>query len=176
MKDVWFQLGEPSFILLSLALVLQHASHLPSYIRFVDYLVVTTLHSLLVNSVTKLLAMLQEQVRQTPSRAIIESWNKNSVAITDPIHQEMDRKVGLYFSASTLLHTVTLRRCSTDQYSVLFWLPCVSPNVQPLFTTEMILETNTLTYKPSEENFQVGFPNCYEQLLSTVCVVCLLIP
>ncbi|KAG7241317.1 hypothetical protein INR49_025751, partial [Caranx melampygus] len=99
----------------------KYCSRLICFIRFVDYVVVTTLHSLLVNAVTKLLAMLQEQVRQTPSHAIIERWNKNSETVTHPPDQEMDRK---------------------------------SPNVQPLFTTEVILETNTLTYKPSEENFQ----------------------
>uniref|UniRef100_A0A3B4T6A4 Dynein axonemal heavy chain 6 n=1 Tax=Seriola dumerili TaxID=41447 RepID=A0A3B4T6A4_SERDU len=97
------------------------------FFRLVDYLVVNTLHSLLVNAVAKLLAVLQEQVHRTPSHAIIQSWNQHSEAITDPGDQEMERKVG---------H---------------------SPHVQPMFISELILETNALTYKPSGENFQCVF-------------------
>lgn len=92
-----------------------------SFVRYIDYLVVTTLHSLMVKSVTKLLAMLQEQGHQTPSRAVIESWSNNSEAVTDPDNQDMDKKVGLgcypVFPPAKplgllLFHAITLRRCS----------------------------------------------------------------
>lgn len=45
----------------------------------------------------KLLAVLQEQVGQTPSHADIESWSQLSEATTDPA-EDMDKKVGHCFS------------------------------------------------------------------------------
>lgn len=80
-------------------------SHLPSFIRLVDYLVVSTMHTLVVNAVAKLLAVFQEQVRRTPSHAIIQSWSQHSEATTDPAEEQMDKKVGHCFS---IIYSVTL--------------------------------------------------------------------
>ncbi|XP_071360020.1 dynein axonemal heavy chain 6 [Trachinotus anak] len=119
------------------------SSRLICFIRLVDYLVVDTMHSLLVNAVGKLLAVIQEQVRQTPSHAVIQTWNQHSEAVTDPADQEMDRKS----VESETLH------------------------VQPLFVSELILETNALTYKPSEENFQETIAEVIDQFEKTVMSV-----
>ncbi|XP_076584320.1 dynein axonemal heavy chain 6 [Chaetodon auriga] len=110
------------------------------FIRLVDYLVVSTLHILVVNAVAKLLAVLQEQVRQTPSHAIIQSWSQQSEATTDPVEEEMDKK-------------------------------SETPCVQPMFITELILDTNALIYKPSEENFQETVVEIIGRLEETVVSV-----
>lgn len=100
-------------------------SHLPSFIRLVDYLVVNTLYILVVNAVAKLLAVFQEQVRQTPSHAIIQSWNQHSEATTDPAEEEMDKKVGHCVSiiySVTIVITISTKlsfQADTDQCSVL---------------------------------------------------------
>lgn len=107
-------------------------SHLPSFIRLVDYLVVSTLHILVVNAVAKLLAVLQEQVRQTPGHAMIQNWNQHSEATTDPVEEEMDKKVGHCFSiinSETTVITVSANLfffVKQTQTSVQFWLVCVS--------------------------------------------------
>lgn len=67
--------------------------YLPSFIRLVDYLVVNTLHSLVVNAVATLLVMLQDKICQTPSRATIESWNQRSVASTGHADEEVGNKL-----------------------------------------------------------------------------------
>ncbi|XP_070836417.1 dynein axonemal heavy chain 6 [Chaetodon trifascialis] len=110
------------------------------FIRLVDYLVVSTLHILVVNAVAKLLAVLQEQVRQTPCHAIIQSWSQQSEATADAAEEEMDKK--------------------SD-----------TPCVQPMFITELILDMNALTYKPSEENFQETVLEIIERLEETVVSV-----
>ena len=80
-----------------------------SFIRLVDYMVVKTLHSLVVNAVAKLLAVLQKQVDLTPGSAIIQSSSQHSETTTDPVDQEMDGKVGCCFSIFTS-GTITLSR------------------------------------------------------------------
>lgn len=73
-------------------------SHLPSFIRLVDYMVVNTLHTLVVNAVAKLLAELQELVLQTPSHATIQSWSQHHEATADCAGEGTDKKVGHCFS------------------------------------------------------------------------------
>ncbi|XP_070782457.1 dynein axonemal heavy chain 6 [Enoplosus armatus] len=103
-----------------------HSSRLICFVRLVDYLVLDTLHILVVNAVAKLLAVLQEQVCLTPSHAAIQSWSQHSEDTADPAEEEMDKK-------SVKSET----RC-----------------VQPMFISELVLDTTALTYKPSEEKFQ----------------------
>lgn len=93
-------------------------SHLLSFIRLVDYLVVNTLHTLVVNAVTKLLAELQEQVRQTPSYAVIRSWSQHSEAVNDPADQEMDTKVRRWFRVFT--SAISAKPYQLQQGSILY--------------------------------------------------------
>ncbi|XP_045894233.1 dynein axonemal heavy chain 6-like [Micropterus dolomieu] len=115
------------------------SGRLMCFIRLVDYLVLNTLHVLVVNAVTKLLAVLQEQVGQTPSHADIQSWSQLSEATTDPA-EDMDKK-------SEISH------------------------LQPMFISELMLDTVTLTYKPSEENFQKTVAEIIGQFEKTVMSV-----
>lgn len=73
---------------------------MPSFVRLVDYLVITTLHSCAVNAVDEILTLLQVQAGQTTSNAIIQSWTLDSDAATDCTEKEMDKKVGELFSTS----------------------------------------------------------------------------
>ncbi|KAK5899926.1 hypothetical protein CesoFtcFv8_009352 [Champsocephalus esox] len=98
-----------------------HSTRVICFIRLVDFVVVDTLYILVANAVAKLLSVLKEQVQQTPSHDVIQSWSQHCEVATDTTKEEMDKKPG---------------------------------RVQPMFITELILEPNTLTYKPSEENFQ----------------------
>lgn len=66
-----------------------------SFIRLVNYLVASTMHNLVVSAVAKLLALLQERVRLTPSHSLIESWGQQPEATTGPAEEDMQRKVGL---------------------------------------------------------------------------------
>uniref|UniRef100_A0A8C4HQX9 AAA+ ATPase domain-containing protein n=1 Tax=Dicentrarchus labrax TaxID=13489 RepID=A0A8C4HQX9_DICLA len=103
-----------------------HCSRLICFIRLVDHMVVNTLHTLVVNAVAKLLAVLQELVCQTPSHATIQSWSQHHEATTDCAGEGTDKKS----------------------------VKSETPRVQPMFISELMLETNALTYKPSEEEFQ----------------------
>ncbi|KAM7393703.1 hypothetical protein PAMP_020556 [Pampus punctatissimus] len=68
------------------------SNRLICFIRLVDYLVVNTLHILVVNAVAKLLAVFQEQVGRTPSHAIIQSWGQQPEAVTDAAEDNIDNK------------------------------------------------------------------------------------
>lgn len=109
-----------------LKFIREQKSRLFCFIRLVDYLVVNTLHSLVVNAVDKLLTVLKEHIGQTPSHAIIQSWSHHSEDATDPVEVEMDKKPA----------------------------ESKAPQVHPVFMSELMLDTNTLTYKPPEEDFQ----------------------
>uniref|UniRef100_A0A8C3ADL9 Dynein axonemal heavy chain 6 n=1 Tax=Cyclopterus lumpus TaxID=8103 RepID=A0A8C3ADL9_CYCLU len=92
-----------------LSVQLFSAPHLPSFIRLVDYLVVNTLHVLVANTVATLLAVLQEQVCQTPSHAIIQSWSLSSEV--DPAEREMSQEVVYCFSTIIVLFPVSFPNC-----------------------------------------------------------------
>uniref|UniRef100_A0A667W9Y7 Dynein axonemal heavy chain 6 n=1 Tax=Myripristis murdjan TaxID=586833 RepID=A0A667W9Y7_9TELE len=94
-------------------------SYLTSFVRLVDYMVDNTMHVLMVNSVSRLLAVLQEQVDSTPNHAMIQTWGQPET-IDAPTAGERKK-----------------------------------PPILPMFTSELILDTNALIYQPSEENFQV---------------------
>ncbi|XP_068585091.1 dynein axonemal heavy chain 6-like [Cebidichthys violaceus] len=109
-----------------------------NFIRLVDYLVANTLRVVVANAVAKLLAVLQEQVSGTPSRAIIQSWSLS--AEVDPPEEE------------------TRQKSET----------CCGP---PMFISELTLDLNALTYKPSEENFQEAFAEIVGSFVKTVMSV-----
>ncbi|XP_062296546.1 dynein axonemal heavy chain 6 [Scomber scombrus] len=116
------------------------SNRLICFIRLVDYLVVNTMHNLVVNAVTKLQAAFQEQVGRTPGHDIIQSWGQRTEAATDAAEGEIDKK------------SETARG-------------------QPMFTSELTLETNALSYKPSEENFQEAFAEIIGKFQETVMSV-----
>uniref|UniRef100_A0A8C4HR50 Dynein, axonemal, heavy chain 6 n=2 Tax=Dicentrarchus labrax TaxID=13489 RepID=A0A8C4HR50_DICLA len=120
-----------------------HSSRLICFIRLVDYLVVNTLHTLVVNAVSKLLAVFQEQVRQTASHATIQSWSQHCEATADCAEKETDKKS----------------------------VKSETSHVQPMFISELMLDTNALTYRPSEEDFQGTVAEIILQFEKTVMSV-----
>ncbi|XP_078146083.1 dynein axonemal heavy chain 6 [Centroberyx gerrardi] len=126
-----------------------HCKRLTCFVRLVDYLVVNTMHILMVNSSAGLLAVLQEQVDSTPSHAIIQSWGQPE-ATTTPTEEELDKKVGHPSNKSA--------------------------PVLPMFISELMLDTNTLTYQPSEDNFQETVAEIMGRFQKTVLSVDKLVP
>ncbi|KAM9314768.1 dynein axonemal heavy chain 6 [Pholidichthys leucotaenia] len=114
------------------------------FIRLVDYLVTSNLHSAVVSATNELLTLLQEQVNHTPSHDIIQSWSHISEDASDTQEKEMNEKV-------------------SDQPEI--------PQVCPAFMTEMVLDINGLTFKPSEENFQEAFADVIGQIVNTMTSV-----
>ncbi|MCJ8749245.1 hypothetical protein PDJAM_G00174240 [Pangasius djambal] len=51
-----------------------HCNRLTCFIRLADYLIMSTLHTLAVNSISKLLNTLQEHGAHTPTHTLIQSW------------------------------------------------------------------------------------------------------
>ncbi|XP_023668206.2 dynein axonemal heavy chain 6 [Paramormyrops kingsleyae] len=96
-----------------------HCKRLTCFIRLVDYLILDTLYTLVVNSVTSLLSFLKEHIDNTPSEDVIQSW-----CLSEP---EEDTKKG------SVVDNVA------------------SP--PPMFTSEVLLETQCLSFKPSLEDF-----------------------
>ncbi|XP_029367943.1 dynein heavy chain 6, axonemal [Echeneis naucrates] len=86
------------------------SSRLVCFIRLVDYLVVDTMHSLFTNAVVKLLAVFQKQLCQTPSHAIIQSWNQSSEGVADPAHKETDSKSETSHIQPLFISELTLER------------------------------------------------------------------
>ncbi|KAM4603926.1 dynein axonemal heavy chain 6 [Polymixia lowei] len=128
-----------------------HCMRLTCFVRLVDYLVVSTMHVLMVNSVARLLAGLQEQVGCTPSHATIQSWGRPETS-ADPAEEEMETKSVVSDSSS---------ECSP---------------LLPMFISELMLDTHALTYQPSEENFQKTIAEIIGRFQETVLFVDTLVP
>jgi len=73
---------------------------LHSFIRMADYLIVNTTHMLVVNSVSKLLSVFQEQNTHTPSFALIQSWAGSETS------QDPEIKVSML--VSMLVHKINI--------------------------------------------------------------------
>jgi len=71
---------------------------LHSFIRMADYLIVNTTHMLVVNSVSKLLSVFQEQNTHTPSFALIQSWAGSETS------QDPEIKVSMLVSTQNKHH------------------------------------------------------------------------
>ncbi|KAM9770210.1 dynein axonemal heavy chain 6 [Menidia menidia] len=127
--------GEKDKDILSTINLAFYCKRLICFIRLVDYLMVSALHSLVVTAVEKLLTVFQEGVGQMPCHAIIQSWSHHFEAASE---QEMDKKA-----------------------------PCV----HPLFMSELMLDSNALTYKPSQEDFQETAEEIIRQFENTVMSV-----
>ncbi|XP_069560973.1 dynein axonemal heavy chain 6 [Brachyistius frenatus] len=119
-------------------------SRITCFTRLVDYMVITTLHSLVVNEVDRLLAVLEEQVAETPSHPVIRTWSQKRMSVTDPAEKETDKKKSVESEA---------------------------PHGHPVFISELMLDTDALTFKPSEEEYQDALAKIIEQFGETVISV-----
>ncbi|KAJ8000572.1 hypothetical protein DPEC_G00181780 [Dallia pectoralis] len=121
-----------------------HCRRLTCFVRLADYLVVNTLHVLVVNSVTRLLTTLQEQVDHTPTHAVIHSWVHAPAA-----------GAGGGAETGALGATEDSGKKSAEPS-----IGLVSP--LPMFVSELILEPQGLTYEPSVDSFQ----ECVSEIIS----------
>ncbi|XP_064860607.1 dynein axonemal heavy chain 6-like [Oncorhynchus nerka] len=114
-----------------------HCRRLTCFIRLADYLMVNTMHILAVNSVAKLLAVLQDQIQHTPTHAVIHSWaDTDAAGDGGGATEDSDRK-------------------ATE--------PTVEAvHLLPMFVSELMLETHALTYEPSVDVFQ----ECVSEIIS----------
>ncbi|XP_067106416.1 dynein axonemal heavy chain 6 [Osmerus mordax] len=135
-----------------------HCRRLTCFVRLADYLIVNTMHILVVNSVAGLLSVLQEQISCTPTHAVIHSWadpdavaavpdaRSNTAAASD----DTNKKVPLWSSEA--------------------------PPLQPMFMSELMLETHSLTYEPSLDQFQECVTEIISQFHETVLSLETLVP
>ncbi|XP_035385934.1 dynein heavy chain 6, axonemal [Electrophorus electricus] len=114
-----------------------HCSRLTCFIRLADYLIMNTMHVLAVNSISKLLSLLQEQNTHTPSHALIQSWA----------------------SGETSHETQTKDNVSEQS---------ADASLLPMFITELMLDTQSLPFRPSIDDFQACFAEVISRFQRTV--------
>ncbi|KAK1792527.1 hypothetical protein P4O66_012465 [Electrophorus voltai] len=147
-----------------------HCSRLTCFIRLADYLIMNTMHVLAVNSISKLLSLLQEQNTHTPSHALIQSWASGETS------HETQTKVGVGVSVSLCVCIF----CNAEYYYVGITVTCVriqADNVSeqsadasllPMFITELMLDTQSLPFRPSIDDFQACFAEVISRFQRTV--------
>jgi dynein heavy chain len=128
------------------------------------------MHVLAVNSVSTLLNYLSEQLQNTPSLAEIQGWNKVDEESEENAEEDKNKskveedKVGCRFSSLT---DITRFGFLQDEENT---------QLPPLFTNEMVLEPNQLTFSPDEELFQDGLAEVIKGFQDTVLRVQNLVP
>ncbi|GAA6077567.1 dynein axonemal heavy chain 6 isoform X1 [Tachysurus ichikawai] len=134
-----------------------HCNRLTCFIRLADYLIMSSLHTLTFNSISKLLSLLQEHKAHTPSHTLILSWvigeashdtdNKDSVS-----EQKAEASVLPMFITELMMDThalffqpsikdfqeVVAEIISRFQETVLFLQPLVKDSDFDAFTQPII--------------------------------------
>ncbi|XP_076873752.1 dynein axonemal heavy chain 6 isoform X2 [Brachyhypopomus gauderio] len=123
-----------------------HCSRLTCFIRLADYLIMNTVHVLAVSSISKLLSVLQDQNAHTPSHMIIQSWARGQSS-----------------------HEIHTKQASVSEQSA-------EASLLPMFITELVLDTHSLSFQPSIEDFQDCFTEIISRFLDTVLSLEPLVP
>ncbi|KAM9330540.1 dynein axonemal heavy chain 6 [Gastrophryne carolinensis] len=127
-----------------------HCRRLTCFIRLTDYLIVNTMHVLAVNSVSSLLNYLVEKVKSTPSHSAIHSW------ITAPKQTEAsDKKAAVVPPLSAA---------------------AAEEEMATMFLTEICLDTQSLWFEPSLDDFQDTIADVVNQFQETVLSLANLVP
>ncbi|XP_076829592.1 uncharacterized protein LOC143475594 [Brachyhypopomus gauderio] len=95
------------------------------FIRLADYLIMNTMHVLAVSSISKLLTVLQDQNTHTPSHTIIQRWARGQSS-----------------------HEIHTKQASVSELSA-------EASLLPMFITELVLDTHSLSFQPSIDDFQI---------------------
>ncbi|XP_072261492.1 dynein axonemal heavy chain 6 [Pyxicephalus adspersus] len=127
-----------------------HCRRLTCFIRLADYLIVNTMHILAVNSVSSLLNYLVEKMKYTPSSAVIQTWNTNFKQV-----EAADKKASVVPS---------LPGATAEE------------EIVPMFFTEIMLDTQSLWFEPSLDDFQDNIANVVQQFQETVLSLANLVP
>ncbi|KAM4809142.1 dynein axonemal heavy chain 6 [Rhinophrynus dorsalis] len=131
-----------------------HCRRLTCFIRLADYLIVNTMHILAVNSVTSLLTYLMDKLKCTPSVTVIKSW------ATQQIPETTDKKASVVFQLPT-------GPAAGGQ---------VEEELSPMFLSEIILDTHSLWFEPSLDDFQENVAEVVNQFQETVLSLANLVP
>ncbi|XP_075140366.1 dynein axonemal heavy chain 6 [Leptodactylus fuscus] len=126
-----------------------HCRRLTCFIRLADYLIVNTMHVLAVNSVSYLLKYLMEKLQCTPSNEVIRAWN------TEDKQEATDKKP-----------VVAALQSSAP----------VEEEMVPMFLSEIILDTQSLWFEPSADDFQDRIAEVVNQFQETVLSLANLVP
>ncbi|XP_069834127.1 dynein axonemal heavy chain 6 [Dendropsophus ebraccatus] len=126
-----------------------HCRRLTCFIRLTDYLIVNTMHVLAVNSVSYLLKYLVEKLKCTPSFEVIKTWN------TEVKPENTDKKPPVAAPPSS---------APTEEEMV------------PMFLSEIILDTQSLWFEPSIDDFQGSIAEVVNQFQETVLSLANLVP
>ncbi|XP_056443291.1 dynein axonemal heavy chain 6 [Gadus chalcogrammus] len=145
-----------------------HCIRLTCFVRLIDYLVVHTMYTLMANSVAGLLTAFQDQVGQTPGRASIQRWGQRETTTEAPSEEKTE---GTEHPEEEVVEMEEVEegpaRRSADG-------DAVAP-ARPMFSTELMLDTQTLTYQPSQDHFQETMGEilgrCRETVLSVDTLV-----
>ncbi|CAF0752073.1 unnamed protein product [Brachionus calyciflorus] len=138
----------------------KECQRLTNFIRLADYLIVGTLHVLAVNSVQSLLNYFTEQLENTPSIEEIKATNKMPEKKDDDLEepvQELKKE-----------QTVMMmdKDDEKDEEKVL----------PPLYITELVLDIDTLTFRPDLDQFRETIGEIMQQFKETLLQVENLVP
>ncbi|XP_066430422.1 dynein axonemal heavy chain 6 isoform X1 [Eleutherodactylus coqui] len=127
----------------------RHCGRLTCFIRLTDYLVVNTMHIMAVNSVSYLLNYLVEKLNSTPSHEMIQTWH------TEVKQEAADKKPALPAPISS---------------------GPAEEEMAPMFLSEIILDTQSLWFEPSMDDFQDSIAEVVNQFQGTVLSSANLVP
>ncbi|XP_073398257.1 dynein axonemal heavy chain 6 [Dendrobates tinctorius] len=122
---------------------------LTCFIRLADYLIVNTMHVLAVNSVSYLLKYLLEKLKGTPSHEVIQTWN------TEVSKEAAGTKPAVAAPMSSAP---------------------AEEEIVPMFLSEIILDTQSLWFEPSMDDFQDSIAEVVNQFQETVLSLPNLVP
>ncbi|CAJ1051192.1 LOW QUALITY PROTEIN: dynein heavy chain 6%2C axonemal [Xyrichtys novacula] len=109
-----------------------HVSRLTCFIRLVKYVVLNTLHNLVVNTETRLLSEVSEWAHRTSHHAMNLSQAETETETEGEVEEQPFRPE--------------------------------TPTAQPMFMTQLMLDMDGLTFKPSEEDFLDTFSEIFRLL------------
>lgn len=143
-----------------------------SFIRLADYLIVGTLHVLAVNSIQSLFNYFTEQLENTPSLEDIQATNKMPEKRDDDIaeppkkdeHKEVKKDTGPPPPPMMMMEEEPEKK---EEEKVI--LP-------PLYTTEFVLTTETLSFRPDLESFRENVTDIMQHFKETLLQLDNLVP
>uniref|UniRef100_A0A3B1KKI6 Uncharacterized protein n=1 Tax=Astyanax mexicanus TaxID=7994 RepID=A0A3B1KKI6_ASTMX len=109
-----------------------------TFVRLTDYLIMNTMHELVVRSITKILSALQERNTHTPSHTLIQSWvssesSQVSMCCTVVPEQSADDSLLPMFITELMLDTHMLSfQPSVDDFQIIFCFQKTVLSLDPL--------------------------------------------
>ena len=122
-----------------------HCKRLTCFIRLADYLIVNTMHVLAVHSVLTLLNHLKDQLNNTPTLELIQSFAEEAKHEAEMLDKDPEEREAIEKAKKAEKEKPEAEQDEEEEK--------VKP---PLFITEFILEPNQLMFEPGRDEFQEG--------------------